>query len=121
MGICILSAAFQFLFGALACIKAVKLFILQKNIGDMPTTPIGQLAIGQDAKIKGVADAEEPIKPARSVTPCVYYDYQLMEISGGKKRRWVPFEREDGYIQFTLTDESGSGWIEAESAEIDAP
>jgi len=86
-----------------------------RRIQDTPTSKIRSMPVGH-VEVRGTASCNTPLISPRTKTPCVYYDYEVLEkrvstIRTGMKTHkvvnWVSIERETKSTQFFLKDETG--------------
>jgi len=108
-------------------IVGVRKNALKSAMTQTPTTPIGQLAQGQRAEIKGMLSCNAALEAPYSGIPCVYYSYRLMQrerrrsSSGSSTHTWRTIDSGSARVPFTLADASGTVMVDPEGADIDAP
>ena len=98
---------------------------LKSTMEQTQTTPIGQLAQGQYAEIKGSASCEQPLQAPEAGTSCVYYSYHLKrrerrrDSSGRTRYHWRTIDSGSSRVPFTLADSTGKVTVDPEGAKID--
>jgi len=115
----IVAASTATVLGIVGVVDGIKFYLRRRRLQSIPRTVIAKLEEGM-AEVHGRARAENYLISPISKTECIWYRYEVKEMSGGRRMNWHTIAEGSHSVPFFVHDETGTVAVDPTDASFEA-